>query len=101
MNLVLGAHEDDFEIAAEFGGDAFCGVEREVFFLLAGVGADGPAVLAAVAGVDDDGFESLGSRAGGRRRRGRGRSRWTGRRRRRKTRRGRGSRAALKIVVME
>ena len=59
--LVLGTHEDDFEIAAEFGGDAFCGVEREVFFLLAGVGADGPAVLAAVAGVDDDGFESLGS----------------------------------------
>ena len=60
---VIGAHEDGAETAAEFGADALRHVEREVFFALAGVAADGSGVLAAVAGVDDDGVEALGAGA--------------------------------------
>ncbi len=60
---VISAHEHDFEVAAEGAGGAFGGVEREVFFFLAGDGADRPAVFAAVTGVDDDSAESFRARA--------------------------------------
>jgi hypothetical protein len=54
--VVVIAQQDGFE-SAEFGFDAFGHVEGEILFLLAGMGADGARVLAAVAGIDDDGFE--------------------------------------------
>ncbi len=56
---VVIAHEDDAEIAAELGPQASGGVEGELFLHLAGVRAGGAAVLAAVAGVDDDSSETL------------------------------------------
>ncbi len=58
--VVVIAKQDDFE-SAEFGLDAFGHVEGEVLFLIACVGAVGAWVLAAVAGIDDDGFEIFGT----------------------------------------
>jgi hypothetical protein len=60
--VVVVAQQDGFE-SAEFGLDAFGHVEGEIFFLLAGMRADGARVLAAVAGIDDDGFEIFGTGA--------------------------------------
>ena len=60
---VVAPHEDGAEISAEFGADSFGHIEREVFFLLAGVTADGPGIGTAVAGIDDHGFEPLGAGA--------------------------------------
>ena len=60
--VVVVAQQYGFE-SAEFGLDAFGHVEGEIFFLLAGMRADGARVLAAVAGIDDDGFEIFGTGA--------------------------------------
>ena len=63
--FIVAAHEDGVERTTEFLADAVGHVEREVFFLLAAVAAHGTRVFAAVAGIEDDGFETLGVPGGG------------------------------------
>lgn len=60
---IVGAHQDDLEISLEIGLQTFCYIEREIFFLLPGVRADGTAVFAAVPSINNDGFKAFGAGA--------------------------------------